>query len=819
VTSDPRHSGSPDPWDARDEQQEQPAPPTTPLQGGGQGSYPQDQGQFGQRAIGQGSPSPGQNTPDSYGGQGAYGQQGPSGGGTYGQSAHQQGPYGQWQPGQAGGQDAYGQPSQGYGPSGYGQQNYGQGQQAHGQQAYDRPGYGADGYDGTQVFGQQGYGQQAAGQQGYGQAGYGGQPGYQQQAGYGAQQGYGQQGYDQQGYGQTQQSYAQPGYGQQTYGQAGYAAPGNDQPPRPAGPEAGAPAGKGGRGGRRRRPGNLSKRRKVLIAGTAGGLAVVVVVSLAVSFAGKHGPGVPATGMIPTASTTQAQGRQVAAAFLTDWEKGKLAKAANLTNEPAAAQAALASDTKDLGLTSISFGLQNVAATSAGGPAPTATQTAAPTILEDASYAATARVSADAGTSGKVTGTWTYHTSLVAYEQPNSNVWFVEWQPDVLGPNLTAATHLAAVEVAPTVQMVADSTGNNITSYGDVGLNNISALMMTSAPVGQGKPGIAVELQNAKNVAVAGSTDTLVNAVNVPVVDTTIVPAAETAAQAAVKMHPWSSMVVIQPSTGEILAIANNDQMNDFALTSTEAPGSTMKIITSTSLFNQGLLTPQSTVDCPLVYDGIHNDTTNGVEEGYPNGTSFLNDFAQSCNNAFTTQAPNLEGGKLADTAKDYYGLNENWDIGLDGISAPYFSMPTDGSGGELAQEAFGQGELVASPLAMASVAATVDTGQFEQPYLVPGTKKVTADALPATTDSELKEMMRAVVTEGTAEGTGLGANVYAKTGTAEVENQKQPNAWLVAFDSASDVAVAVLVLRGGYGATAAAPEVTSFLNAYGAND
>src|ERR1700761_1064366 len=838
VTSDPGHSGSPDPWDARDEQQEQPASPTTPLQGGGQGSYPQGQGQFGQRAIGQGSPSPGQNTPDSYGGQGtygqqgpsgggafgqnsyqqgsygqgAYGQQGPSGGGTYGQSAYQQGPYGQWQPGQAGGQGAYGQSSQGYG-----QQNYGQGQQAHGQQAYGRPGYGADGYGETQVFGQQGYGQQAAGQQGYpesygqqgyGQAGYGGQPGYQQQAGYGGQQGYGQQ-----GYGQT-------GYGQQAYGQAGYAAPGNDQqPPGPEGPAAGAPAGKRGGGGRRRKSGNLSKRRKVLIAGTAGGLAVVVVVSLAVSFAGKHGPGVPATGMIPTASTTPAQGRQVAAAFLTDWEKGKLAKAANLTNDPVAAQAGLASDTKDLGLTSISFGLQSVAATSTGGPAPPATQTASPTTLEDASYAATARVSADAGTSGKVTGTWTYHTSLIAYEQPNSNVWFVEWQPDVLGPNLTAATHLAAVEGAPTVKMVGGSTGTHLTSYGDVGLNNISALMMTSAPVGQGKPGIAVELQNAKNVAVADSTDTLVNAVNVPEVDTTIVPAAETAAQAAVKMHPWSSMVVIRPSTGEILAIANNDQMNDFALTSTEAPGSTMKIITSTSLFNQGLLTPQSTVDCPLVYDGIHNDTTNGVEEGYPNGTSFLNDFAQSCNNAFTTQAPDLEGGKLADTAKDYYGLNENWDIGLDGISAPYFTMPTDGSGGELAQEAFGQGELVASPLAMASVAATVDTGQFEQPYLVPGTKKVTADALPATTDSELKEMMRAVVTEGTAEGTGLGANVYAKTGTAEVDNQKQPNAWLVAFDSESDVAVAVLVLRGGYGATAAAPEVTSFLNAYGAND
>ena len=53
-------------------------------------------------------------------------------------------------------------------------------------------------------------------------------------------------------------------------------------------------------------------------------------------------------------------------------------------------------------------------------------------------------------------------------------------------------------------------------------------------------------------------------------------------------MHAQSSMVVIQPSTGKILAIANNDGFNDFALTADVAPGSTMKIITSTALFNAG---------------------------------------------------------------------------------------------------------------------------------------------------------------------------------------------------------------------------------------
>src|SRR6202012_2842147 len=36
VTSNPRHSNSPGPWDARDEQQDQPASPPAPPEGGGQ---------------------------------------------------------------------------------------------------------------------------------------------------------------------------------------------------------------------------------------------------------------------------------------------------------------------------------------------------------------------------------------------------------------------------------------------------------------------------------------------------------------------------------------------------------------------------------------------------------------------------------------------------------------------------------------------------------------------------------------------------------------------------------------------------------------
>jgi cell division protein FtsI/penicillin-binding protein 2 len=125
----------------------------------------------------------------------------------------------------------------------------------------------------------------------------------------------------------------------------------------------------------------------------------------------------------------------------------------------------------------------------------------------------------------------------------------------------------------------------------------------------------------------------------------------------------------------------------------------------------------------------------------------------------------------------------------------------------------FGEGAIIAYPLAMTSVAATVENGTFKQPIVVPGARQLAATPLPAGVDSQLREMMRDVVTEGTAEGLGFGPDVYAKTGTADGDGQEQPNSWVVAFDPNQDVAVACLVIDSGYGAQYAAPEVEHFLS------
>ena len=553
------------------------------------------------------------------------------------------------------------------------------------------------------------------------------------------------------------------------------------------------------RRGRRARPGGSRKRLTVIIAAI---VAVVAGIAAAVVFVVLPKSTAHTTGFIPTGTTPGQDAQEITAAFIKAWEAGELDTAARLTDHHVAAQAALASYGKYLHLRKLSGSVQSVA------PAPgTGTR-------QSVTFGITDKV-ADADGTQAVTGNWSYHSKLVAYQKPKSNLWYIAWAPDVLAPNLTATTHLAAIRVAPQVTQVNDNGSTDITSYQDPGLTTIANLLEKQAPPGRGSPGLYVEIQTAKGKAVPNSQAAIIAPNNINNLATTIDAKAESAARSAVAAHANSSMVAIQPSTGKILAIANNAGFNDFALTAKVSPGSTMKIITSTALISKGIVSASSGVSCPLTYTvggtTFHND--NGESEGA--GTPFTTDFAQSCNNAFTQQWPHLTGGGLAGAARKYFGLNQDWNIGIPGVSASYFHAPADVTGPELAQEAFGQGALIASPLAMASVAATVSAGEFHQPILVPGTRQVTATPLSASTDEQLKTMMRAVVTSGTAAGIGLGPNVYAKTGTADIQGQEQPNSWLVAFDPTQDIAVAALVLNSGYGASVAGPEVASFLSHY----
>jgi hypothetical protein len=577
--------------------------------------------------------------------------------------------------------------------------------------------------------------------------------------------------------------------------------PGYDDFPLPMSPYSRPP--------KRRRAGRIA-----LISIAAVAVTVIAGVGIVKALPGKESNNNTA-GFHPTARSPSGDAEQIATAFLRAWSSGNLGQAAGLTDDPAGAQQALTGYRQGLNLRKLTGTVTGTAAASAPTvPAgiPTAGAAASAT-LETVTFTINATV-ADSASPTAVPGTWSYRSALTAYQVPDGSGWFIEWLPSVVAPNLADGQQPAAVAVPPGGTSVTDSAGNPLSSYNDPGLATIANLLAQVAPTRKGSPGLSVQIEDASGGAVSGGQTTII-APEAGRVATTISPEAEKAARNAVNGTDGSAIVVIQPSTGHILAIANNAQFNDYALKASVAPGSTMKIITATALINSGLASASSPVGCPPAYtvQGItfHNDKG----ESEPAGTPFSYDFAQSCNNAFAQWWQQLNG-QLASTAQTYYGLNQPWNIiGIPGQSASYFNAPAAASGSELAQEAFGEGQLIASPLAMASVAATVDSGQFRQPVLLPGLKTVSAQPLPPDTGAQLKDMMRDVVTEGTAADIGFGPGIYAKTGTADTQGQYKPNSWMVAFDPGKDVAIADLVINAGYGAQTAGPQVKTFFDEY----
>ena len=128
-----------------------------------------------------------------------------------------------------------------------------------------------------------------------------------------------------------------------------------------------------------------------------------------------------------------------------------------------------------------------------------------------------------------------------------------------------------------------------------------------------------------------------------------------------------------------------------------------------------------------------------------------------------------------------------------------------------------GQDRILASPLAMAGVAATVADGRWRAPRLLAGDELARAEPLDSGELDTLREFTRAVVTEGTGTAlAGIPGDVHGKSGTAEYGSGDPPptHAWFIAYRD--DVAVAVLVENGRSGGSVAAPIAARFFEALG---
>lgn len=293
---------------------------------------------------------------------------------------------------------------------------------------------------------------------------------------------------------------------------------------------------------------------------------------------------------------------------------------------------------------------------------------------------------------------------------------------------------------------------------------------------------------------------------------------AQTAAEAVLANQTKrpTALVVVKPSTGEVLAAAVGPGADGapLALAGKEAPGSTFKIASTLALVRKGA-TAGTTLPCTDTL--TVNGRVFGNYSKYP--SSQLGDIpleralAYSCNTAFISQHDKVSQDDLIRAAQSL-GVGEDLDLPFTGFLG---SVPPTDDTVEHAASFIGQGRVEASPLAMAIVMASVIKGETVRPRLIATDDPLPAPATPLQPDEAevLRQTLHAVVTEGSGKVLQSVGVQYAKTGTAEfgTTNPPKTHAWMVA--GVGDLAIAAYNEEGPSGSTHAAPFIVDFLKAY----
>jgi len=271
----------------------------------------------------------------------------------------------------------------------------------------------------------------------------------------------------------------------------------------------------------------------------------------------------------------------------------------------------------------------------------------------------------------------------------------------------------------------------------------------------------------------------------------------QNAAQNAVNTTGKKAMiVVIKPSTGEILAVAQNaaaDSEGPLATTGLYPPGSTFKIITAGAAIERDMATPNTLLGCPGVMDIGHRTVPN--YGGFDLGTVPMSRaFASSCNTTFAELASRMPPRGLTMAAAQY-GIGPDYQI--EGINTVSGSVPPTVNLAERTEDGFGQGKVLVSPFGMAMAAATVAAGKTPVPQLIEGRPAtITGDRTPITPKmlDGLRPMMQLVVTNGTAKDLQGVGDVRGKTGEAEFEGGS--HSWFAGYRG--DMAFSSLIVGGG---------------------
>jgi cell division protein FtsI (penicillin-binding protein 3) len=251
------------------------------------------------------------------------------------------------------------------------------------------------------------------------------------------------------------------------------------------------------------------------------------------------------------------------------------------------------------------------------------------------------------------------------------------------------------------------------------------------------------------------------------------------------------TVIVMDPRTGEIYAMANNPSFdpNAFAdanpsllvnraVTDTWEPGSVNKTITAGAALESGAVSPTERFVVPATRD-IEGYTIHDAEE-HATERMTLGDIIAHSSNVGISLVADRAGNEALQKAFGDFGFGSPTGVGFPGEAAGLMPTTTDWSDITRATVAFGAGVAV-SPLQMATVYATIaNGGVYVQPRLVRGSvgpdgSLVAAPPSPErrvlSTDTTrmLTEMLAYAVKDGTGYNAQIsGYQVAGKTGTAK---------------------------------------------------
>jgi len=312
------------------------------------------------------------------------------------------------------------------------------------------------------------------------------------------------------------------------------------------------------------------------------------------------------------------------------------------------------------------------------------------------------------------------------------------------------------------------------------------------------------------------------------------------------------AVVVMDALTGEILAMVskpdfdpNNIDSTWEYMTSTQGdsrllnrstqgtypPGSTFKILTALEYIRENSDVDNYDFQCngSYEYQGTKINCYHGISHG---DMSFLKSFAKSCNSSFAHITTTLDKSSFQDTCEDLL-FNSEIPCQL-GAKKSYVPITKDSSVDELMQTGIGQGKTEITPYHMCLISSAIaNDGVLMNPYLIRGTvnyygkvvettKVHSYKRLISSEDSvKLKELMREVVTDGTATKLkdSSGYTAYGKTGSAEFSSNKtESHAWFTGFaqgDDGSMISISVIIENGGSGGQTAVPVAKSVFDTY----